>query len=154
MSTIFHVSRSTYTQYLGNGSLHFSGIFQTKTPGSGEQRLGPPRERDRREQHRLWLPPPNSTDQGWVPRRSLSMPGPRLSGSGEQLVCPADLTEFGWRECPHTPSVLGQSLPLISQRIPANGSGSPGPAVDVDFRGKQPVYTHSPGSSRHVDPSY
>lgn len=50
------------------------------------------------------------------------MPGPRLSGSGEQKACPVDLTEFGWRQCLHTPSDLGQSLPIIPRRI-AGGMG-------------------------------
>lgn len=80
------------------------------------------------------------------------MPGPRLSGSGEQEACPVDLTEFGWRKCPHIPRVLGQSLPIIPGGWGlGDGSGSPRPAVGVGFRGKQPVYRQGPESSRHVD---
>lgn len=34
-----------------------------------------------------------------------------------------DLTELGCRKCPHTPSVLGQSLQIRSRRIAGEGGG-------------------------------
>lgn len=106
--------------------LHFSGIFQAKTLGSREQRLGAAQGETEEETAQAVAPrPPNSTDQGWVPRRPLGL-GPGLSGSGEQEAGPADLTEFGWRKCPQAPSTLGQSLPLIFSADPRKWEWLPG----------------------------
>lgn len=102
---------------------------------------------------KLWLLPPNSTDQG-PPAQEAPMPGPRHLALVSRR--PALWTSLNWAagSVPtppvswdsHSKSDLGGSLGRGG-----DGSASHIPAVGVGFRGKQAVYRHGPESSRPVD---